>query len=67
MNEVQVHVTMKPKGLSQRFEESEEGAWHIRCLEHNTNPGKTKHRFVHLKIDAAIMESRRSYKEARSR
>ena len=24
-NEVQVYVTIKPKGLSQRFEESEEG------------------------------------------
>ena len=42
MNEVQVYVTIKPKGLSQRFEESEEGDRQIRCLQHN--PEKIKHR-----------------------
>ena len=40
--EVQVYVTMKLKGLSQRFEESEEGDRQIRCLQHN--PENTKHR-----------------------
>ena len=41
-NEVQVYVTIKPKRLSQRFEESEEGDRQIRCHQHN--PEKTKHR-----------------------
>ena len=31
-NEVQVYVTIKPKGLSQRFEESEKANRQIRCL-----------------------------------
>ena len=63
-NEVHVYVTIKPKGLSQRFEEGEEGDRQIRCLQYN--PEKKKpNAVVHLKIDAA-MESRRSYKEVRS-
>ena len=37
-----MYVTIKLKGLSQRFEESEEGDQQIRCLLHN--PEKTKHR-----------------------
>ena len=37
-----MYVTIKLKGLSQRFEESEEGDWQIRCLQHN--PEKNKHR-----------------------
>ena len=41
-NEVQVYVTITPKGLSQRFEEHEEGDRQIRCLQNN--PEKTKHR-----------------------
>ena len=41
-NEVQVHVTIKPKGLSQRFEENEEGDRQIRCPQHNPEK-KTKH------------------------
>ena len=41
-NEVQLYVTIKPKGLSQRFEEGEEGDRQIRCLQHNSE--KTKHR-----------------------
>ena len=41
-NEVQVYVTIKPEGLSQRFEEGEEGDRQIRCLQHN--PENTKHR-----------------------
>ena len=45
-----MYVTIKPKDLSQRFEESEEGERQVRCLQHN--PEKTKH-VVHLKIDAA--------------
>ena len=37
-----LYVTIKPKGLSQRFEESEEGDRQTRCLQHN--PEKIKHR-----------------------
>ena len=33
--EVQEYVTIKPEGLIQRFEESEEGDWQIRGLQHN--------------------------------
>ena len=62
-NEVQVYVTIKPKGLSQIFEEGEEGDRRIRCLQHN--PEKTKPR-CSPKIDVAV-EGRRSYKEVRSR
>ena len=52
-NEVQVYVTIKPKGLSQRCEESEEGDRQIRCLD---NPEKTKPNIVvHLKIYAAMV------------
>ena len=40
--EVQVYVTIKLKGLGQRFEESDEGDQQIRCLQHN--PEKTKTR-----------------------
>ena len=36
------YVTIKPEGLIQIFEESEEGDRQIRCLQHN--PEKTKHR-----------------------
>ena len=66
-NEVEVHVTIKTKGLSQRFEESEEGDRQIRCLQHN-NPENRKipNIVVRLKVDEA-MEGRRSYKEMRSR
>ena len=42
MNEVQIYVTIKPKGLSQRFEESEEGDRQMICLQHN--PQEIKHR-----------------------
>ena len=60
-----MYVTIKPKGLSQIFEESEEGDRQIIYLQHN--PEKTSNTVVHLKIDAA-MESRRSYdKGVRSR
>ena len=37
-----MHVTIKPKGLSQKLEESEKGDRQVRCLQHN--PKKTKHR-----------------------
>ena len=61
--EVEVYVTIKPKGLSQRFEESDEGDRQIRCLQHN--PEKTKTR-CSPEINAA-MEGRSSYKGVRSR
>ena len=59
--EVQVYVTIKLEGLSQRFEESDEGDRQIRCLQHN--PEKTR---CSPEIDAAV-EVRRSYKGVRSR
>ena len=49
--EVQVYVTIKLKGLSQRFEESDEGDRQIRCLQHN--PEKTKTR-CSPEVDAVI-------------
>ena len=62
--EVQVYyVTIKLKGLSQIFEESDEGDRQIRCLQHNPEKIKTR---CSPEIDAAV-ESRRSYKGVRSR
>ena len=57
-----VYVTIKAKGLSQRFEEGGEGDQQ-RCLQHN--PEKTKYR-CSPEIDVAV-EGRRSYKGVRSR
>ena len=43
--EVQVYVTIKLKGLSQRFEESDEGDRQIKikCLQHNPEETKTRY------------------------
>ena len=48
------YVTIKPKGLSQRCEESEEGDRQIICLQYN--PEKTK--------DRCSPENRRSNRES---
>ena len=63
MNEAQVCIKIKPKGLSQRFEEGEEGDGRSDVFNIIQKRPDTD---VHLKIDAA-MESCRSYKEVRSR
>ena len=58
-----LYVTTKPKGLSQRFEESEEGTGRSDVFNIIQKRPNT---VVHLKIDA-VMEGRRSYKEVGSR
>ena len=61
--EVQVYVTIKQGGLIPRFEESKRATGRLDVFNIIQKKPNT---VVHLKIDAA-MESRRSYKEVRSR
>ena len=61
---IYIYVTIKAKGLGQRFEDRRRGRSADRC-QHNPEETKQTPFVVHLKIDEA-MESRRSYKEVRS-